>query len=194
MFVRVTHGDMACVTQVMLRGGPCDHVSPIQRMSLVTCHPTWSLIGYNKVLLKCWPLETSEVVTGTLVTYKNIQLNQIIAWRKPLFAYRTLNILIYLPSKDFAKQTHNKTYKEHWSLKPSIFINSGFKISFCIISNEVRPRKYVYFFYCGLYNKWIQSFWASLKLEMFYLKTIEQLFLFVELLDKLKVCLPYSRL
>ena len=31
-------------------------------------------------------------------------------------------------------------------------------------------------------------------IEKFCLKTIEQLFLFVELLDKLKVCLPYSRL
>ena len=30
--------------------------------------------------------------------------------------------------------------------------------------------------------------------EMFYLNTIEQLFLFVEQLDQLKVCLPYSRL
>ena len=29
---------------------------------------------------------------------------------------------------------------------------------------------------------------------MFYLNTIEQLFLFVEQLDQLKVCLPYSRL
>ena len=32
------------------------------------------------------------------------------------------------------------------------------------------------------------------KLEMFYLNTIEQLFLFVEQLDQLEVCLPYSRL
>ena len=31
-------------------------------------------------------------------------------------------------------------------------------------------------------------------LEMFYLNTIEQLFLFVEQLDQLEVCLPYSRL
>ena len=30
--------------------------------------------------------------------------------------------------------------------------------------------------------------------EMFYLNTIEQLFLFVEQLDQLEVCLPYSRL
>ena len=29
---------------------------------------------------------------------------------------------------------------------------------------------------------------------MFYLNTIEQLFLFVEQLDQLEVCLPYSRL
>ena len=32
------------------------------------------------------------------------------------------------------------------------------------------------------------------RLEMFYLNTIEQLFLFVEQLDQLEVCLPYSRL
>ena len=32
------------------------------------------------------------------------------------------------------------------------------------------------------------------KVEMFYLNTIEQLFLFVEQLDQLEVCLPYSRL
>ena len=31
-------------------------------------------------------------------------------------------------------------------------------------------------------------------IEMFYLNTIEQLFLFVELLDQLEVCLPNSRL
>ena len=31
-------------------------------------------------------------------------------------------------------------------------------------------------------------------LEMFYLNTIEQLFLFVEQLDQLEVCLPYGRL
>ena len=31
-------------------------------------------------------------------------------------------------------------------------------------------------------------------LEMFYLNSIEQLFLFVEQLDQLEVCLPYSRL
>ena len=31
-------------------------------------------------------------------------------------------------------------------------------------------------------------------LEMFYLSNIEQLFLFVEQLDQLEVCLPYSRL
>ena len=31
-------------------------------------------------------------------------------------------------------------------------------------------------------------------LEMFYLNTIEQLFLLVEQLDQLEVCLPYSRL
>ena len=31
-------------------------------------------------------------------------------------------------------------------------------------------------------------------IEMFYLNTIEQLLLFVELLDQLEVCLPYSRL
>ena len=31
-------------------------------------------------------------------------------------------------------------------------------------------------------------------MEMFYLNTIEQLFLFVEQLDQLEVCLPYSRL
>ena len=31
-------------------------------------------------------------------------------------------------------------------------------------------------------------------LEVFYLNTIEQLFLFVEQLDQLEVCLPYSRL
>ena len=30
--------------------------------------------------------------------------------------------------------------------------------------------------------------------EMFYLNTIEQLFLLVEQLDQLEVCLPYSRL
>ena len=29
---------------------------------------------------------------------------------------------------------------------------------------------------------------------MFYLNTIEQLFLFIEQLDQLEVCLPYSRL
>ena len=29
---------------------------------------------------------------------------------------------------------------------------------------------------------------------MFYLNTIEQLFLLVELLDQLEVCLPYGRL
>ena len=34
----------------------------------------------------------------------------------------------------------------------------------------------------------------SKQLEMFYLNTIEQLFLFVEQLDQLEVCLPYSRL
>ena len=31
-------------------------------------------------------------------------------------------------------------------------------------------------------------------LEMFYLNTIEQLFLFIEQLDQLEVCLSYSRL
>ena len=38
--------------------------------------------------------------------------------------------------------------------------------------------------------------WSSMKidLEMFYLNTIDQLFLFVEQLDQLEVCLPNSRL
>ena len=40
----------------------------------------------------------------------------------------------------------------------------------------------------------IDFFKLSAKLEMFYLNTIEQLFLFVEQLDQLEVCLPYSRL
>ena len=31
-------------------------------------------------------------------------------------------------------------------------------------------------------------------IEMFYLNTIDQLFLFIEQLDQLEVCLPYSRL
>ena len=35
---------------------------------------------------------------------------------------------------------------------------------------------------------------VKLILEMFYLNTIEQLFLIVEQLDQLEVCLPYSRL
>ena len=35
---------------------------------------------------------------------------------------------------------------------------------------------------------------SALKVEMFYLNTIEQLFLFVEKLYQLKVCLPCSRL
>ena len=35
---------------------------------------------------------------------------------------------------------------------------------------------------------------ASKWIDMFYLKIIEQLFLFVEQLDQLHVCLPYSRL
>ena len=39
-----------------------------------------------------------------------------------------------------------------------------------------------------LLPKWV------LKIEMFYLNTIEQLFLFVEQKDQLEVCLPYSRL
>ena len=34
------------------------------------------------------------------------------------------------------------------------------------------------------------EFWV----EMFYLNTIKQLFLFIEQLDQLEVCLPYSRL
>ena len=32
------------------------------------------------------------------------------------------------------------------------------------------------------------------KVEMYYLNTIEQLFLFVEQLDQFEVCLPYGRL
>ena len=39
----------------------------------------------------------------------------------------------------------------------------------------------------------ILCFWNFL-LEMFYLNTIEQLFLFVKQLYQLEVCLPYSRL
>ena len=35
---------------------------------------------------------------------------------------------------------------------------------------------------------------CATKIEMFYLNTIEQLFLFVEQLDQLEVCLPDSRL
>ena len=35
---------------------------------------------------------------------------------------------------------------------------------------------------------------SGLLVEMFYLNTIEQLFLLVEQLDQLEVCLPYSRL
>ena len=34
----------------------------------------------------------------------------------------------------------------------------------------------------------------KIKVEMFYLNTIEQLLLLVEQLDQLEVCLPYSRL
>jgi len=34
----------------------------------------------------------------------------------------------------------------------------------------------------------------KLEIELFYLNTIEHLFLFVEQLDQLEVCLPYSRL
>ena len=35
---------------------------------------------------------------------------------------------------------------------------------------------------------------TNFDLEMFYLNTIEQLLFFVEQLDQLEVCLPYSRL
>ena len=34
----------------------------------------------------------------------------------------------------------------------------------------------------------------TIQVEMFYLNTFEQLFLFVEQVDQLEVCLPYSRL
>ena len=37
-------------------------------------------------------------------------------------------------------------------------------------------------------------FRSRIYIEMFYLNNIEQLFLFVEQLDHLEVCLPYSRL
>ena len=34
----------------------------------------------------------------------------------------------------------------------------------------------------------------TVDLEMFYLNTMEQLFLFIELFGQLEVCLPYGRL
>ena len=39
-----------------------------------------------------------------------------------------------------------------------------------------------------------QLLFVSIQIDMFYLNTIEQLFLFVEQLFQLEVCLPYSRL
>ena len=43
-------------------------------------------------------------------------------------------------------------------------------------------------------NTKYQHLEIAISIEMFYLNTIEQLFLFVEQLDQLEVCLPYSRL
>ena len=45
-----------------------------------------------------------------------------------------------------------------------------------------------------LFGRLCMSLLFHFYVEMFYLNTIEQLFLFVEQLDQLKVCLPYSRL
>ena len=39
-----------------------------------------------------------------------------------------------------------------------------------------------------------RQFITILEIEMFYLNSIEQLFLSVEQLDQLEVCVPYSRL
>ena len=46
----------------------------------------------------------------------------------------------------------------------------------------------------GTYFKTQFPFLQDFRVEMFYLNTIKQLFLFVEQLDQLDVCLPYSRL
>ena len=43
-------------------------------------------------------------------------------------------------------------------------------------------------------NTKYQHLEIAISIDMFYLNTIEQLFLFVEQLDQLEVCLPYSRL
>ena len=43
-------------------------------------------------------------------------------------------------------------------------------------------------------NTKYQHLEIAISIEMFYLNTIEQLFLFVEQLFQLEVCLPYSRL
>ena len=43
-----------------------------------------------------------------------------------------------------------------------------------------------------MHSKETISLLPSIKIEMFYLNTIEQLFLFVEQLDQLEVCLPSS--
>ena len=51
------------------------------------------------------------------------------------------------------------------------------------------------FNYSFKYAPFALSFKFQLYLiEMFYLNTMEQLFLFVEQFDQLEVCLPYSRL
>ena len=43
-------------------------------------------------------------------------------------------------------------------------------------------------------NLFLYFYWCQYYVEMFYLNTIEQLFLFVEQLDQLEVCVPFSRL
>ena len=90
--------------------------------------------------------------------------------------------------------TPNKKSEPDWSIKrPTCFwsflavlICSRLLATFCWVVKILKYRKTIR--KSGMKNE------PECEIEMFYLNTIEQLFLFVELLFQLEVCLPYSRL
>ena len=89
---------------------------------------------------------------------------------------------------------YNKRFQEECSLLAFI-IKSPFLSLFVIHFLQLHNHQYsIVYILQNTYNEDRKSWVFYINVEMFYLNTIEQVFLSVEQLDQLEVCLPHSRL
>ena len=76
----------------------------------------------------------------------------------------------------------------------SIYDHMVRKPFFAFSIKNVLMGRWIWHVFNIMYYSRLQTYFLLHNIEMFYLNTIVQLFLFVEQLDQLEVCLSYSRL